>query len=72
VLLGTALVPLSISDLVSRAYVVPASPSLTKSDAADQRAFAEKVQRWVGERVAAHKRLRGGVVLVEAIPKRYV
>ncbi|KAA1470608.1 acetyl-CoA synthetase-like protein [Dentipellis sp. KUC8613] len=46
-----------------RAYVVPASKP------ADPAAFARGVQDWLGERVAYHKKLRGGVVLVDAIPK---
>jgi len=40
------------------AYVV-ANPGVTPKAIAD----------WVAERVASHKRLRGGVVIVDAIPK---
>jgi 4-coumarate--CoA ligase len=29
----------------------------------------EQVKEWVAERVAPHKRLRGGVVVMESIPK---
>ncbi|TFY53439.1 hypothetical protein EVG20_g10112, partial [Dentipellis fragilis] len=46
-----------------RAYVVPVSKP------ADPAAFARGVQDWLGERVAYHKKLRGGVVLLDAIPK---
>lgn len=42
-----------------RAYVVPDTEDLT----------SEQVVKWVDAKVANHKRLRGGVVLVDAIPK---
>ncbi|GJE94646.1 acyl--CoA ligase [Phanerochaete sordida] len=48
-----------------RAYVVHA----TKLAPADRNAFARSVQEWIKERVANHKRLRGGVIVVDAIPK---
>ena len=44
---------------IPRAYVVPRDEHVTE----------EEVLQWVEERVAPHKRLRGGVVFVEAIPK---
>ncbi|TFY80800.1 hypothetical protein EWM64_g3213 [Hericium alpestre] len=46
-----------------RAFVVPASPpsSLAK--------FAQEIQDWMASRVANHKKLRGGVVIVDHIPK---
>ncbi|KAI3400605.1 hypothetical protein diail_2316 [Diaporthe ilicicola] len=44
---------------VPRAYVVPGTKDLTSEDIAS----------WVDGKVANHKKLRGGVVLVEAIPK---
>ena len=31
--------------------------------------FAQEVTLWVEGKVASHKRLRGGVVLVESVPK---
>ncbi|KAH7926973.1 AMP binding protein [Leucogyrophana mollusca] len=46
-----------------RAYIVPASPSYNTPE------FARSVQGWVAERVAPHKRLRGGVVLIDVVPK---
>ncbi|GAA6013673.1 hypothetical protein JCM10207_004813 [Rhodosporidiobolus poonsookiae] len=46
-----------------RAYIVPA-PS-----AADSSTLIEDVTKWVEEKLAPHKRLRGGVVVLEAIPK---
>lgn len=41
------------------------SPSETK-------AFCASVQKWIQSRVARHKFLRGGVVVVDVIPKRSV
>ncbi|GAA6028987.1 hypothetical protein JCM8097_001539 [Rhodosporidiobolus ruineniae] len=46
-----------------RAYIVP-SPDHAKS-----KTLEKDVAKWVEERVAAHKKLRGGVVVIEAIPK---
>lgn len=42
-----------------RAYVVPGVKDLT----------SEEVATWVAERAAQYKKLRGGVVFVDAIPK---
>ncbi|QRV92780.1 AMP binding enzyme [Ceratobasidium sp. AG-Ba] len=51
-----------------RAYVVNRAgfASLSKSQ---REAFAKDVQTWIQGKVAKHKFLRGGVVVVEAIPK---
>jgi acyl-coenzyme A synthetase/AMP-(fatty) acid ligase len=35
----------------------------------DKEEFMADVSKWVADKVAYHKRLRGGVVLIEAIPK---
>ena len=43
-----------------RAYIVPTGL---------QSGLAQDVATWVAGRVASHKRLRGGVVLVDKIPK---
>jgi acyl-coenzyme A synthetase/AMP-(fatty) acid ligase len=43
---------------LSSAYVV-ANPGVTP----------QFITEWVAQRVASHKRLRGGVVMVDAIPK---
>ncbi|KAG6813535.1 hypothetical protein H0H92_010240 [Tricholoma furcatifolium] len=51
-----------------RAYVVPAHPERLQS-AADKRAFESAVQTWTQARVARHKFLRGGVVLIDVVPK---
>ena len=39
-------------------------------DEKDRQAFELAVQKWIETRVARHKFLRGGVVVVDAIPKR--
>ncbi|THH30871.1 hypothetical protein EUX98_g3331 [Antrodiella citrinella] len=48
-----------------RAYVVHAKG--LKGDAAA--AFGREVQRWIEPRVAKHKLLRGGVVVLDAVPR---
>jgi len=48
-----------------RAYVVHARPESIH----DRQKFGKEVQAWIDNKVARHKRLRGGVVVVEAIPK---
>ncbi|KAL4079292.1 AMP binding protein [Scleroderma citrinum] len=48
-----------------RAYVVP-SQIIPQRDA---ESFALSVQEWVAVRVAPYKKLRGGIVLVQQIPK---
>ena len=55
----------------SRAYVVHAHPERLKTDG-DKIAFRKSVATWIASRVAKHKLLRGGVVLINAVPKRYV
>ncbi|THH08651.1 hypothetical protein EW145_g2566 [Phellinidium pouzarii] len=51
-----------------RAYIVHANgiPGTVE----ERRAFAASVQKWIEGRVARHKFLRGGVAVVEMIPKR--
>jgi 4-coumarate--CoA ligase len=39
---------------------------------ADQKVEAQDIQRFMNSKVAKHKRLAGGVVFVEAIPKNPV
>ena len=51
------------------AYVVHAKGLKTNAEKA---AFSKQVHEWVGSRVAKHKFLRGGIIIIEAIPKRYV
>ncbi|KAI6044147.1 AMP binding protein [Pisolithus marmoratus] len=58
-------VPSEEATELPRAYVVPAQP-VAKEKAAT---FASDIQQWVAQKVAPQKKLRGGVVLVERIPK---
>ncbi|KAJ6460457.1 AMP binding protein [Mycena vitilis] len=51
-----------------RAYIVPAHLQELRT-AAERTAFAEGVTEWVQSRVARHKFLRGGVCIIEAVPK---
>jgi 4-coumarate--CoA ligase len=60
-----------ISDLYcDSAYIVPANPSSLPTEA-DKASFATSVQEWIRNRVARHKYLRGGCVVIDIIPKRY-
>ncbi|WRT67974.1 uncharacterized protein IL334_004948 [Kwoniella shivajii] len=52
-----------------RAYVVPKGGLAALPSAQAKEEFSRKVQEWVAEKVANHKRLRGGVILVDIIPK---
>jgi hypothetical protein len=49
---------------------VAANPKVLKS-VAEKQALAKSVQEWIRGRVAKHKYLRGGCVVIDAIPKRY-
>ncbi|KJA18782.1 hypothetical protein HYPSUDRAFT_144499 [Hypholoma sublateritium FD-334 SS-4] len=51
-----------------RAYVAHANPASLRSQS-DKIAFAESVRSWVQSKVARHKYLRGGVVVIAVIPK---
>jgi hypothetical protein len=51
-----------------RAYVVPQG-GLSAVKPQDRQKWAEEVQVWIKGQVANHKQLRGGVELVEVIPK---
>jgi len=51
-----------------RAYVVHANPATLKTAKAKVE-FANSVVKWMETKVARHKRLRGGVGVIEAIPK---
>jgi 4-coumarate--CoA ligase len=59
-----------IVDLRS-AYVVATDNTLIHKDGAVKEAFGQTVQAWVRERVANHKQLRGGCVVIDVVPKRY-
>lgn len=51
-----------------RAYVV-AAPTVDTSSPQAKQAFEDQVAQWIAERVAQHKKLRGGVEVLPAIPK---
>lgn len=51
-----------------RAYIVPAG-GLDSVKPEDRDKFSEQVKDWVAKNVSNHKRLRGGVILVDVIPK---
>ena len=54
-----------------RAYIVPSASALDldKSTPEEQAALSKRIQDWLGSRVANHKKLRGGVVLIKEVPK---
>ncbi|KAF9073171.1 AMP binding protein [Rhodocollybia butyracea] len=51
-----------------RAYIVHANPSKVSTDE-NRQAFSKSVAKWLENKVARHKYLRGGVVLIDEIPK---
>jgi len=55
-----------------RAYVVPQGGLAAFPMKEAQVAFAQSIAKWVSTKAAKHKYLRGGVILVDAIPKRWV
>lgn len=50
---------LALTSPLNRAYIVADKAKITKED----------IVKWLNGQVAAYKRLRGGVMFVEAIPK---
>ncbi|KAI6096709.1 AMP binding protein [Pisolithus sp. B1] len=58
-------VPSEEATELPRAYVVPAR-TIKKEQTAK---FALGIQEWVARKVAPHKKLRGGIIVVEQIPK---
>ena len=63
-------VPCDSSGELPRAYVVLKEETTTTDAAGSQvRATEESIYLWVKERVAAYKRLDGGVILCDSIPK---
>ena len=52
--------------LASRAYVVP---KVKPQPGAESVAFSKEIQEWIRGRVAKHKFLRGGVVIIDQVPK---
>jgi len=49
-----------------RAYVVP---KVKPQPGPESVAFSEEIQEWIKSRVARHKFLRGGVVIIDQVPK---
>jgi len=49
-----------------RAYVVP---KVKPQPGAESAAFSKEIQEWIRGRVAKHKFLRGGVVIIDQVPK---
>ncbi|OCF37159.1 AMP-binding protein [Kwoniella heveanensis CBS 569] len=52
-----------------RAYVVPAGGLASLPTTEAKQEFSEKIVKWVSDKVANHKRLRGGVILLDVVPK---
>lgn len=63
-----ALPSLPTLTLLTRAYVVPANPSSLNTEQ-DKATFCKSIQEWIKPRVAKHKFLRGGVVIIDVVPK---
>ncbi|KAF8689650.1 acetyl-CoA synthetase, partial [Rhizoctonia solani] len=57
------------TELPSRAYIVHRAGHDSFSSSEKRHAFESGVQSWIQSRVAKHKYLRGGVTLIESIPK---
>lgn len=56
--------------VVFSAYVVPRGGASSLKTKAQKDEFGQQVQTWIQSKVARHKYLRGGVVVIDAIPKR--
>ncbi|KDQ09386.1 hypothetical protein BOTBODRAFT_179083 [Botryobasidium botryosum FD-172 SS1] len=54
---------------VCNAYIVPKSGYASLPTQKEREKFALEIQKWIEGKVARHKYLRGGVVVIEAIPK---
>ncbi|KAG8832077.1 hypothetical protein FRC17_002086 [Serendipita sp. 399] len=52
-----------------RAYIVPKAGSKALSTRREREQFQEHVAKWITSKVAKHKYLRGGVIVIDAIPK---
>ncbi|KAF8908005.1 AMP binding protein [Mucidula mucida] len=51
-----------------RAYIVPADPKKVATDAQKAK-YTKDVAKWIQGQVARHKFLRGGVVVIDVVPK---
>ena len=54
------------------AYIVTPRNAELLRDPKKAAAFEKEVQEWIKPKVARHKYLRGGVVVIDIIPKRFV
>jgi hypothetical protein len=54
------------------AYIVASRNAELLKDPKAAAAFGEEVQRWVKPKVSHYKYLRGGVFIIEVIPKTWV
>jgi 4-coumarate--CoA ligase len=52
-----------------RAYIVPNDRSILYQDESVKTRFTGSIAKWTAENVSNHKKLRGGVYLVQSIPK---
>ncbi|KAH7103965.1 AMP binding protein [Auriculariales sp. MPI-PUGE-AT-0066] len=52
-----------------RAYIVPAKGLQSFQTEEEKTAFENKITAWVATEVAHHKHLRGGVVIIDIVPK---
>ncbi|WWC62792.1 uncharacterized protein I303_105389 [Kwoniella dejecticola CBS 10117] len=52
-----------------RAYVVPKGGLASLPTPESKQAFSAKIQEWAASKVSNQKRLRGGVILIDVIPK---
>ncbi|PIA17706.1 putative amp-binding enzyme [Coemansia reversa NRRL 1564] len=53
---------------IPRALIVPKDQQITNNKKAADKLCSE-IEMWIGSRVADHKRLRGGVMLVKTVPR---
>lgn len=53
----------------SQATELPRAYIVASADTTDKDSLAKEVATWVASKVANHKRLRGGVIVIDAIPK---
>lgn len=56
--------------MLTSAYVVPRGGVASLKTVTQKDELGREVQTWIQSKVARHKYLRGGVVVVDSIPKR--
>lgn len=55
--------------LTHSAYIVPSRDAAANLTPANQAEYTKTVGDWIAGQVAPHKRLRGGIIVIESIPK---